>query len=138
MICFRLNFTKDHTTNAIAGATVRQLVPVIFERISGQAAEERQLREEPSPQFAQLVASILPKDTDPFVVDAYLMFQDIVVSSGRPKGSFCRNFLQKGCRKSFGFGRKKFSHFGISAERGRYCRKRVFLQKEAVSAEIGG
>ena len=79
VICFRLNFTKDHTTNAIAGATVRQLVPVIFERISGQA-EERQLREEPSPQFAQLVASILPKDTDPFVVDAYLMFQDIVVS----------------------------------------------------------
>ena len=59
---------------------MRQLVPVIFERISGQAAEERQLREEPSPQFAQLVASILPKDTDPFVVDAYLMFQDIVVS----------------------------------------------------------
>ena len=62
------------------GATVRQLVPVIFERISGEDAEERQLREEPSPQFAQLVASILPKDTDPFVVDAYLMFQDIVVS----------------------------------------------------------
>ena len=58
---------------------MRQLVPVIFERISGQDAEERQLREEPSPQFAQLVASILPKDTDPFVVDAYLMFQDIVV-----------------------------------------------------------
>ena len=63
------------------GATVRQLVPVIFERISGHDAEERQLREEPSPQFAQLVASILPKDTDPFVVDAYLMFQDIVVST---------------------------------------------------------
>ena len=58
---------------------MRQLVPVIFERISGQDTEQRQLREEPSPQFAQLVASILPRDTDPFVVDAYLMFQDIVV-----------------------------------------------------------
>jgi hypothetical protein len=65
---------------------VRQLVPVIFERVSSDTTEERHLREEPSPQFAQLVATILPKDTDPFVVDAYLMFQDIVllVSAEQP------------------------------------------------------
>ena len=32
--CFRLNFTKDPTTNTIAGATLRQLTPVVMERVS--------------------------------------------------------------------------------------------------------
>ena len=58
--------------------------------------------------------------------------------SGRPKGSFGSLSAENFGRKSFGFGRKKFSNFGISAERGCFCRKRVFLQKEPVSAEIGG
>ena len=37
VICFRLNFTKDQTTNTTAGATVRQLVPAVFERVSAGA-----------------------------------------------------------------------------------------------------
>lgn len=90
VICFRLNFTKDATTNKIAGATVRQLVPVVFERVTaGRDAPDAgadNLREEPSPQFRAQIGGMLPKDTDPFVVDAYLMFQDIVllVSADQP------------------------------------------------------
>ena len=34
VICFRLHFTRDSTVNTIAGATIRQLVPVVLERVS--------------------------------------------------------------------------------------------------------
>lgn len=33
MLCFRLHFTKNSTTINTAGATVRQLVSLIFERV---------------------------------------------------------------------------------------------------------
>lgn len=80
VICFRLNFTKDSSINKIAGATVRQLVPVVFERvISAPSSVTDCLREQPSPNFQALINQMLPKNTDPFVVDAYLMFQDIVL-----------------------------------------------------------
>ena len=34
VICFRLHFTRDSTVNTIAGATIRQLVPVVLERVA--------------------------------------------------------------------------------------------------------
>lgn len=33
VLCFRLHFTKNSTTNNTASATVRQLVSAVFERI---------------------------------------------------------------------------------------------------------
>jgi len=91
VICFRLNFTKDPTTNTIAGATVRQLVPAVFERVSA-AGQQSQLgngdiaveakSEEMSPNFARLVAQMLPKGTDPLVADAFLLLQDLVLLVG--------------------------------------------------------
>ena len=106
VVCFRLCFTRDATTNTIAGATVRQLVPAVFERVaslsgdssdkvpsggdpssSGASGDTPAAAEEMSPGFAQLVSQMLPKGTDPLVVDAYLMFQDIVllVSADQPR-----------------------------------------------------
>ena len=91
VICFRLNFTKDPTTNSIAGATIRQLVPAVFERISVSKEERTLGHEEFTPNFAQLVGAqpLLAgnKDEDPLVVDAFLMFQDIVllVSAEQPR-----------------------------------------------------
>lgn len=40
MLCFRLHFAKNSTTINTAGATVRQLVSLIFERV---VAEDEQL-----------------------------------------------------------------------------------------------
>lgn len=40
MLCFRLHFAKNSTTINTAGATVRQLVYLVFERV---VAEDEQL-----------------------------------------------------------------------------------------------
>ena len=90
VICLRLNFTKDQTTNKIAGATVRQLVPVVLERV--EVADNPDLRlqhvyEEPGLQIKELTKTIFPPGTNPFLVDAYLLIQDIVllVGADQPK-----------------------------------------------------
>ena len=44
VICFRLHFTRDATVNTIAGATIRQLVPVVLERISFASTLEESKR----------------------------------------------------------------------------------------------
>ena len=98
VICFRLHFTRDSTVNTIAGATIRQLVPVVLERVSfiSQLEESNDNKgglctlclqhayEEPSPKMTNLMrnASFDPTKTNPFVVDAYMMFQDIVMLVG--------------------------------------------------------
>lgn len=38
MLCFRLHFTKNSTTNNTASATVRQLVSAVFERVQAEDA----------------------------------------------------------------------------------------------------
>ena len=40
VICFRLHFTRDSTVNTIAGATIRQLVPVVLERVAFVSNQE--------------------------------------------------------------------------------------------------
>ena len=37
---------------------------------------------EPSPKMVNLTRGVFPKDTNPFVVDAYLMLQDIAMLVG--------------------------------------------------------
>ena len=89
VICFRLNFTKDNTVNTIAGATVRQLVPVVMERVALADPDAPPCKFclqcaylEPSPKMANLTRGVFPKDSNPFVVDAYLMLQDIAMVVG--------------------------------------------------------
>lgn len=47
MLCFRLHFAKDSTTINTAGATVRQLVSLIFERVvaEDEAISEKSAQE---------------------------------------------------------------------------------------------
>lgn len=39
VLCFRLHFTKGSTTTAIAAATLRQIVTVVFERVTQEDAD---------------------------------------------------------------------------------------------------
>lgn len=78
VLCFRLHFAKDSTTINTAGATVRQLVSLVFERV---IAEDEYFRNEDlAPRevnFEELKipSNIAPKGLRPCAADAYLMFQ---------------------------------------------------------------
>ena len=89
MICLRLNFTKDPTTNTIAGATVRQLVPAVLERVevADQPKSLQHCYEEPGKTVKELTKSVFPPGTNPLITDAYLLIQDIVllVGADQPK-----------------------------------------------------
>lgn len=100
VICFRLNFTKDGHLNTIAGATVRQLVPVVFERVTAPDQAHRHVQEQPSPQFLQLTAPLLPKHADAFVMDAYLLFHDIVLLVGAEQPIWMTGIMEM--TRSFG------------------------------------
>lgn len=77
VLCFRLHFTKDSTTINTAGATVRQLVSLVFERVvaeeSGGDVESREVNIEE----LKLATSVAPKGLKPCAADAYLLFQVI-------------------------------------------------------------
>lgn len=81
VLCFRLHFTKDCTTINTAGATIRQLVSLVFERV---IAEDEYFRSRESvPQEVNLEelkipSNVAPKGLNPCAADAYLMFQDLV------------------------------------------------------------
>lgn len=64
----------------IAGATLRQLVPVVLERV--EAADKDQCNtclqhcyEEPGQVVRELTKNVFPPGTNPFIVDAYLLIQ---------------------------------------------------------------
>lgn len=83
VLCFRLHFAKNSTTINTAGATVRQLVYLVFERVV--AEEEHLSKIENRPQrlpvnFEELKApsGSPPKGLPPCAGDAYLLFQDLV------------------------------------------------------------
>lgn len=76
VVCFRLHFTKDSTTINTAGATIRQLVTLVFDRMiidynANSSTEERIV------DLEQLKVSkeTPPKGLFPTAVDAYLLFQ---------------------------------------------------------------
>lgn len=90
VLCFRLHFAKNSTTINTAGATVRQLVSLVFERV---VAEEEQLSASADSKQASTAASSLtaakldelkvgssaaPKGLPPCAADAFLLFQDLV------------------------------------------------------------
>ncbi|XP_076680403.1 mon2 homolog, regulator of endosome-to-Golgi trafficking isoform X1 [Andrena cerasifolii] len=80
VLCFRLHFTKDCTTINTAGATVRQLVSLVFERVV--AEDEQNPDNEDSDDInleeLKIPTNQAPKGLGPCAADAYLMFQDLV------------------------------------------------------------
>ena len=78
VLCFRLHFTKDSTIINTAGATVRQLVSLVFERVVAEDAENsssQQVSEESSLEELKIPTNQAPKNLGPCAADAYLMFQ---------------------------------------------------------------
>lgn len=80
VLCFRLHFTKDSTTVNTAGATVRQLVSLVFERVIAEDKQYTTTHESSkynSVDLEQLKvpSNMPPKGLRPCAADAYLMFQ---------------------------------------------------------------
>lgn len=78
VLCFRLHFAKDSTTMNTAGATIRQLVSLVFERVV--AEDEKFGTKEESPREVNFVElrtprNVAPRGLRPCAGDAYLMFQ---------------------------------------------------------------
>lgn len=82
VLCFRLHFTKDSTTINTAGATVRQLVSLVFERVisEDQEADSATATEQPEINIEELKTSLgqAPKGLKLCAADAFLLFQDLV------------------------------------------------------------
>lgn len=93
VLCFRLHFTKDSTTINTAGATVRQLVSLVFERVITEDQESEAATSEQDPQHQQQqqeqqpeinidelkqAPGQAPKGLRPCASDAFLLFQDLV------------------------------------------------------------
>lgn len=81
VLCFRLHFTKDSTTINTAGATVRQLVSLVFERVVAEEAEaeaNQDERREVNLEELKMATGIAPKGLRPCAADAFLLFQDLV------------------------------------------------------------
>ncbi|XP_055595542.1 protein MON2 homolog [Uranotaenia lowii] len=81
VLCFRLHFTKDSTTINTAGATVRQLVSLVFERVVAEETEaeaNQDEKREVNLEELKLATGVAPKGLRPCAADAYLLFQDLV------------------------------------------------------------
>lgn len=83
VLCFRLHFAKNSTTINTAGATVRQLVSLVFERV---VVEYEQLANSEIPPPKRLINieelkspnANAPKGLPICASDAFLLFQDLV------------------------------------------------------------
>lgn len=80
VLCFRLHFTKDSTTINTAGATVRQLVSLVFERVVAEEQESVTPDEKREINYEELKlpTGVAPKGLRPCAADAFLLFQDLV------------------------------------------------------------
>ncbi|CAN7938580.1 unnamed protein product [Ixodes hexagonus] len=79
VLCFRLHFTKNSTTNNTASATVRQLVAAVFERVQAEDSALGDVKTD-SLNLEELKAGSRhpPKSLQPSAADAFLLFQDLV------------------------------------------------------------
>lgn len=77
VLCFRLHFTKDCTTINTAGATVRQLVSLVFERVvaEDELSLDQPESDEVNLEELKIPTNQAPKGLGPCAADAYLMFQ---------------------------------------------------------------
>lgn len=81
VLCFRLHFAKDSTTINTAGATVRQLISLVFERVVAEDKESSSKQVDNAPtniEELKVLSSSAPKGLRPCAADAYLMFQVIL------------------------------------------------------------
>ncbi|XP_075525556.1 mon2 homolog, regulator of endosome-to-Golgi trafficking isoform X1 [Dermacentor variabilis] len=80
VLCFRLHFTKNSTTNNTASATVRQLVSAVFERVQAEDAAMADVvkTEEVNLEELKTGSRCPPKSLQPCAADAFLLFQDLV------------------------------------------------------------
>lgn len=91
VLCFRLHFTKDSTTINTAGATVRQLVSLVFERVGAEETEaaaiaaaiattstatvDSEEKREVNLEELKMATGTAPKRLKPCAADAFLLFQ---------------------------------------------------------------
>lgn len=77
-----MHFTKDSTTINTAGATVRQLVSLVFERVVAEDEENPEQRsiEEINLEELKSPTNQPPKGLRPCAADAFLMFQVLFFS----------------------------------------------------------
>lgn len=90
MLCFRLHFAKDATIGNTAGATVRQLVSLVFERvvIEDASSEENSpvvIEAKPETEFLKEPADSSYKNLKPFAQDGFSLFQVIFIDNIREK-----------------------------------------------------
>ncbi|XP_034666367.1 protein MON2 homolog isoform X1 [Drosophila subobscura] len=86
VLCFRLHYTKNPTIVNTAGATIRQLVSLVFERVylekdsvpSLQQQQQQPNSSSNSPVEAEGGAAAAGQDVQTFASDAFLLFQDLV------------------------------------------------------------
>ncbi|KAH8369024.1 hypothetical protein KR200_004086 [Drosophila serrata] len=84
VLCFRLHYTKNPTIVNTAGATIRQLVSLVFERVylekdSVQSLHQQQQQQQPtSVSPAEATEGGVGQDVQTFASDAFLLFQDLV------------------------------------------------------------
>lgn len=79
VLCFRLHFTKDSTTINTAGATVRQLVSLVLERVVGEQDDFKEDGDrEVNLEELKVSHGSPPKGLRPCAADAFLLFQDLV------------------------------------------------------------
>lgn len=83
VLCFRLHFAKNSTTINTAGATVRQLVSLVFERVVAEYDQLCKTGTLPPPRLVNLEdlktpSGVPPKGLSACAADAYLLFQDLV------------------------------------------------------------
>lgn len=87
VLCLRLHDVKDSTTVNAASATVRQLVSLVFERVSEEDKTSEQANVEAfSLEELKVCHSTPPKSLASCAADAYMLFQDLVqlVNTDRP------------------------------------------------------
>jgi hypothetical protein len=83
VLCFRLHFTKDSTTINTAGATVRQLVSLVFERVVAECEEAQHSgveEHELNLEELKMAHGVAPKGLKPCAADAFLLFQVIFIN----------------------------------------------------------
>lgn len=76
VLCFRLHYTKNTTIVNTAGATIRQLVSLVFERVN----LEKELNRNQVEVATENSETPLPvkEELQTFAQDAYMLFQDLV------------------------------------------------------------
>ncbi|KAH8412178.1 hypothetical protein KR009_000354 [Drosophila setifemur] len=81
VLCFRLHYTKNPTIVNTAGATIRQLVSLVFERVyleKDSVSSLQQQQQQPSSSTAEAEGGGGGQDVQTFASDAFLLFQDLV------------------------------------------------------------